>query len=1178
MTWIEQFSANSWVGTQKPVPNSSVGFESTWKAKLKKVSSLFVLLAILAIIAAYPGKSGAQVLYGTLTGVITDPAGAAIPGAAVTVKEMNTGVERATTTNGDGLYLISNLNPGVYQVSASALGFAPIRQEAITLYPNTTLRVSLQLQVGLATEEVTVSASAAPELQTESAETSANISKEQIAELPTTSSNGRNVEALFKLVPGSTPPAEQSSVASNPQRAQAFNVNGISNATNTTRIDGAYDVYPTLPYLAAYLPPPDAIESVNVVTGSFNAEQGAAGGSAVNMTIKSGTSKFHGSAWEYNSIAQFNAQAWNNNTGIRQKNVYNDVGGTLGGPILKKNLFFFFAYDRLSIIKSVNGVLSVPTVAMRSGNFAGTGVTIYDPASGTSAGKGKTAFSNNSIPSDRIASAASILLQNLPIPNHGAAGALANNYFGAADNNYERQSYDAKVTYSATDKSSYFGHYSASPTSNDDPPVFGTIPGGTTWDAGKSAPQPGIAKGLLQNVGLGFTHSFTAHFATDWNAGYTRLGLSANPPDLSLGDYGTKVLQIPGTNNNGSPNYRGIPAFNLTTFASLGNISGSSPFFYRDNQYTGNANATWVHGNHSIRFGGEYLHSSLNHFQMGNYQITPRGSFTFSGGATAPSGGSLTAVNSFADFLLGQAYNYAKGVLTFNPDPLRISTFSFYAQDTWQASSKLTLNYGIRYEYYPLPVGDHFGTVRYDPSMLSTLTTSGGTNYTVGTVLIGGKNGIDYHASTNNGHGTFVPRLGVAFHPDDKMVVRAGFGITVDPDTLRALQNAYPSNVTTSINGANGYVPATSLNAGLQSPVAQVGIPALVTPDISSGSLPLPNNVSTSTMSKNFRRGYIESYNLSIQRSLGASFTSSVAYVGSEAVRQMSAVNINAAPPGGGTLGRQLNTTYSPGITNLNQINSNTDQSSITPFRGSNYNALQAQLTRMSAHRGSTGVIYTYSKTIDSSDNGASGSLLFNCPTYWNLNRALAGYDRKHNFQWWTIYNIPFGKGQQFLTNGMLGKVLGGWNVTTALSRVSGTPMTVTASSGYLNAPGNTQVADRNYNVNPILNQNNNGARTYLNIAAFSDVTASTASTPRFGTAGRNSVRGPGLFNLDASLKRSFQIWESVNLAFVAEAFDVTNTPQFANPSLAINSPASFGVLTTSNVDRTMRLSAHISF
>ena len=198
--------------------------------------------------------------------------------------------------------------------------------------------------------------------------TTSHLSK--FTELPTTSTTGRNFQSLYRLVPGSTPPAEQNSAASNPQRSQAVNVNGVSNSTNTTRIDGAVDAYPWIPYLAAYLPPTDGIESINVVTGSFNAEQGSAGGSAINVTIKSGTNKLHGSVWEYNSIAQFNAQSWQNRTGIRQKNIYNETGGSFGGPILKDKLFFFGDYDRVTVDKAINGTLSVPTAAMRMRDFS----------------------------------------------------------------------------------------------------------------------------------------------------------------------------------------------------------------------------------------------------------------------------------------------------------------------------------------------------------------------------------------------------------------------------------------------------------------------------------------------------------------------------------------------------------------------------------------------------------------------------------------------------------------------------------------------------------------------------------------------------------------------------------------------------------------------------------------
>lgn len=257
-------------------------------------------LLFLAASSGFVHFAAAQVLYGTLTGNVVDPTGAAIPGVVVKATEISTGVARTATTNPEGNYLFTDLNPGTYQVTITAAGFASLKQDNVAVQTNTSVRVNLKLQVGEATQEVTVT-TAPPELQTETAQTAYNLTAEQVNELPTTSTTGRNFQSLYRLVPGSTPPAEQNSAGANPQRSQAVNVNGVSNATNTTRIDGAVDAYPWLPYLVAYLPPTDGIESINVVTGSFNAEQGAAGGSAINVTIKSGTNHFHGSAWEYNS-------------------------------------------------------------------------------------------------------------------------------------------------------------------------------------------------------------------------------------------------------------------------------------------------------------------------------------------------------------------------------------------------------------------------------------------------------------------------------------------------------------------------------------------------------------------------------------------------------------------------------------------------------------------------------------------------------------------------------------------------------------------------------------------------------------------------------------------------------------------------------------------------------------
>ena len=290
----------------------------------------------------------------------------------------------------------------------------------------------------------------------------------------------------------------------------------------------------------------------------------------------------------------------------------------------------------------------------------------------------------------------------------------------------------------------------------------------------------------------------------------------------------------------------------------------------------------------------------------------------------------------------------------------------------------------------------------------------------------------------------------------------------------------------------------------------------------------------------------------------------------------MTSLNINAAPPGGGVTGQLL----------YPITGQTASVSSQYPFKGANYNGLQTQLTRRAAKGVQTGLIYTWSKAIDYNDNSTYNGLTFAYPTYWNRNRAVAGYDRTNNIQWWTIAQSPFGKNGSYLQSGMGGKILGGWELDTALSKASGTPFTVTDSGTFFNAPGNTQVAEqvkRNVSIGKIHaygNGSTTGLAPYFDTTAFAQV-SSVTTTPRFGNSTRNELRGPGFFNLDASVQRSFPIWESV--AFVAriEAFNATNTPAFANPAASVagsNFGYSTSTLVSSTLGRTLNLSGRINF
>lgn len=1148
-------------------------------------------VALSAMLMIFASNAGAQVLYGTLTGNITDSSGAVVPSANVIALNTGTGASRTVTTNSDGIYTFENLQPGQYTLSVTVTGFAPHTAEGIKISPNQTTRVNSVLSVGTAVQQIQVTSGAAP-LQTDKADVNYELASVVLTELPTTSSEGRSFQSLLKLVPGNSPPSEQNSSAGNPMRAQAINANGISWVANSTRVDGSTVAYPWLPYLISYVPAQDSIESVNIVTNSFTADQGTAGGSVTNVTIKSGTNHFHGSAWEYTSNNHFNANSYFTTT-PSPKNLYNEYGGDLGGPIIKDKLFFFGDFDRTTRRQHISGFQTIPTPEMIVGDFSNIpGIAIFDPATGTIPNAangtpvGRTTFPNNKIPTGRLDPATQKLLALLPAVNNCASPCTnpVNDYLGAGAFAYSLNKADVKINYVPNQKDQVFGRYSIAPYTINDPNALAGA-GGGTFDGG----QQGSSSGRVQNVGLGVSHVFTQNLVLDANAGFGRAHLGAEAQDINS-NFGLDTLNIPGTNgpilfDGGQPAFifSGSSAAGFgsgggssnSTFSSLGNPNSGSPFIFRDNQYVGNTNLSWNRGKHQMRFGGEYTHSAINHFQPQstvNSNLTPRGSFIFSGGVTSAPGTNATLFNILADALLGLPQNYGKTVQTLNPNALRFSTFAFYAQDQWQLTPKLTVTFGARYEYYPFATRDHEGVFRFDPSL-------GRTN----NVIAGGISGNPTDTGEQIGWGRIVPRAGLAYRISDKTVIRAGGGQTVDPENFRTLRDTYGAVTALNVTGTSAYNTANCLQAqDAQNYVggcSQVGIPEIATPDFSSGFLTLPTNQSTNTVPKNFRRGYINTWNLAIQQDLGAGFIMNIGYVGTSAVRITASVNINAASaPGVGNAGRQL----------ANITGGTADINSDQPFKGSNYNGLQTQLTRRVGKGIQTGLIYTWSKAIDYDDNGTYGTVFFQSPAYWNRNRGLAGYDRTNNLQWWTVSQSPFGRNGHYLTQGFAGKVLGGWTLDTSLSKVSGTPFTIMDSGTFLNSPGNTQVADQ---VKPSVaigkihargNGSTTGLTPYFDTSAFSPVQTDAGAGPaRFGTAGRNTLRGPGFFNLDAGVSRNFPIYNSLIFQLRAESFNVTNTPAFANPANNISSPTSFGYstgLAANTTGRGVNLVGRINF
>lgn len=1165
------------------------------RMRARILGSLFVFCLLLISFGAQ-----AQVLYGTLVGNVTDSSGGAVAGAKVVATNTGTGASKAASTDSSGLYRITDLDPGTYKISISFKTFATSAREGILIQSNTERRLDAQLQPETVGQTVTVT-TAPPELQTDNATVSSELETAQVQTLVTTAGyNMRNFQSLLILVPGISPPGEQHSEAGNPADTMMFNANGVSGSNNSTRIDGVSDIYAWLPEITAYTPSTEAIASVNVVTNSMNAEQGFASGAAVNVTTKSGTNQFHGSAWEYNMVSALMAKPYFTAQNARiPKYILNQFGANMGGPILRNKAFFFGNWERTRRSQAGFGFQTVPSMAMLQGNFQGvfspgsngaqTPIVIYDPASGNPDGTGRTQISCNGTPNvicpDRISYAASQMIKllqannNADLPNVATANLLSssgigNDFYGAADTQYTRDNVDSRVDFHLTSNSTLFGRYGIQKSNIFAPQTLGAA-GGTTFSTGGSNPQPGNAPSIIQYVGVGGTYTFRPNLLLDGNIGYLRQGMSAQNTDIGT-DWGTSYFNIPGTNGTCSL-CGGMPGFFFSTISSMGNQANSNPFQFRDNTYTTAVNLSYTRGKHSTRYGMEFDRFSINHFQPQN-TYGPRGGLQFTGGLTSLTGGpAATVFNSWADFLLGLPNQVQKDTQYLNPATSRESVWAFYAQDQWQATDKLTLTYGLRYEVYPIATRDHSGLDIFNPAD--------------GYIYVEGSPGVPSSVAVKTGKGMLVPRFGMAYRIDPKTVVRVGFGVSVNPDSYRNVLTTYPSVASQTIKGntanispvVNG-VPVTTVT----------GIPALTPPTLSPsspkvflGSLGTPKGtLGATTLPLNYRRGYYESYNLALQREFAAGITVNLNYVGEQIRRETQAVNINANTAPGQTAAQQpMNLAYGISASITSEI----------PFGTGNYNALQAQAKKRFAGENSVALSYTYSRSIndygDQSD-GEGGLFTNMTGPYWILNRGVAGFDRTHNLQVYGIYALPFGKGQAYLQTGPAGYILGGWQLSGALSIESGMPFTVTGSGSSLgpSTVGSSQFADVVSKKNMILG-GHNASKPYFNPANFADPSVaekaqygsscSTSNTAacRFGTAGYHSLRGPGLVNPSVSVARTFPIKERFALVFRGEAFNITNTPQFNNPNASVTG-GSFGYITSTvgNSNRELRFSGRINF
>jgi len=1075
------------------------------------------ILLCVVILLTQVSSSFSQTLYGSIVGTVSDASNAIIPGATITAKSKETGVTRTAISNAEGGFSISTIQGGIYAVEVRKEGFRVSRQENIEITANTLTRVDLKLTVGQVSESVTIEANAAV-LQTDRSEVRAEITSKTLTELPV--ANGRNYQALFVTIPGISPPSTPHSVPSNPSRAMQWQTNGNNTASNNTRIDGASATNIWLPHVASYVPALESIESVNIVTNTFDAEQGLAGGASVNVSIRSGANKTSGALFHYH---QGNwSQARNFFLPANQQNpkfVSNQYGGRLGGAIIKNKLFYFGSFENSTDRRFAGALQTVPTQMMRAGNLSTSTLPVYDPSTGAANGTGRIAFPGNIIPTSRIHPTAALLMQRLPQENNPApSGVPNNNFFALGEAAFDRKTMDSKFNYNINDRWTSFARLSWLSFDLTAPTAFGAIGGGPI-----AFGNPGKGFGSTWSGTLASTYTVNPSFLVDAYFGYTLMDTNIEQPGLGR-NLGVDELRIPGT--NGKRFFEsGYPGFGIGGFSAFGSTENYMPYYRTDPQFQYVANANWMKGTHNIRFGMDIYHLQLNHTQpeFAGASGGAAGRLNFGQGPTQLrlDNGNVAAGNNFnsmGTYLLGLVDG--GGRILQVPDIYRTKTtlYSFYVRDQWQVNRKLTLSYGTRIESFPMPwrEGDR-GTERYD--------------FATNEMIACGLGGTRRDCGTKVAKILLSPRLGIAYRMNEKTVIRTGFGINWDPWNLaRPLRTNYP------ILAAFNLAPAA---LGWATTFSQ-GLPLLPDPVINNnGRIAMPANYAVNTTGDEFKRSYILNYNFTVQRDLGNNWSTQAGYVASRAVRVSGRLNLNAGQViGADQAGQPLFPRFGRAV----------ETSLIGPMGDNNYHSMQATITKRYSGGLQTNVAYTWSKAMGwccNEDN--NGGPLVPALAHTRLNYVPLNFDRTHNLQFTATYELPFGKGKKFVGNKAVNMLAGGWQINTLSSFMTGTPVRVTSDGGSLRLPGSTQRAEQVKQEVQVLGGIGRGT-PYYDPFAFERVLE-----PRFGSAGFNSLRGPNFVNTDLGVFRRFEIKEKINLQFRAELFNWTNTPKFANPSAGIN-------------------------
>lgn len=1070
----------------------------------------------------------------SLTGLVLDPSGAAISGAELTLVSKATAIERRAQTDNTGRYQLNLLLPGLYELRIKANGFKLFADKAVRLQVAQPAVLNATLQIGAVTEAVEVEGSVSL-LNTESAASGAVIGEEKIVALPL---NGRQFIQLALLVPGANTGGrnvQQNNVRLN--QTGGFSSSGGRTNNNLFTLDGTTNTDPDYNALS-YVPIVDSLVEFQVQSAQYGAQYGRASGSQVNVVSKSGSNELHGSAWEFLRNQALDSRPFNSVTSRLPKNQRNQFGGTAGGAIRKNKLFFFGAYERLTLRQAGVGLTTVlvPTELERRGDFSRSAGTFFDPD--TLSNGARTAFPGNVIPANRLNPLTLAAIQAMPLPNSGTSGYVNSNGIIRQDGHNG----SGRIDYNLSPTNLVFGRYSVADEQSFTPDV---VPG-----------RERLGSVRPQNASLGWNRVLGARGVNELRIGFNRLNFTDGLPE-PLFDVGGTRRTLPRFRPIGYAVMGGAGAFTGTT--------GGGTVQVRNNSYQIYDNFTWIAGRHTLRAGGEMMRLDYNRSEA----AAPIGDFQFSQGYTSRTASNDNTGNVIATMMLGLPNQGNRQIVPTRLDA-RQQSGSLYLQDDWKLNAKLTLNFGLRYEIAE-PLYDRRGQMAsIDFSKVpwpTQIFAEGRTNFFRPTLFTCGEGGYPRgcaYLDRNN----FAPRFGLAWSGLPKTVIRMGAGIfyaNTDFNGLLQLARGLPTNISQNLNAASNFVPSFR-GFDIFGPSATVGTVAL-----SQASLDLRQ-----------RTSYSPQVSVSVQREIARDTILDVGYLGTFGIKLQQNVQPNNAMPGAGAVDPRrpyAGVVFDAGMRFPFYITTTGNSVPVTQVNmyahsaQSNYHALLVRFEKRYSRGYSWLSSYTWSKAISNAPQfrnagGANGSENSPPQNSYNLaaERGLASFDLRHRWVNTVVYDLP-GRGW----------LLGGWQWSSIVQLQTGFPFTVNLSGDTAGIGGGTGGILIRPNAVPgqssRLEPEARSTGRFFNTSAF-------ALTPsfQFGNVGRNTVEGPGMFNIDTTLARNFVIRERFRLQFRAEFFNLFNTPNHSIVGRLINVPAQFGVVLNQLDPRQIQFGLKLAF